>query len=76
MYQQFKRVNRSWVPIARDVISVLLWVTERLLRVLLRRPVLDVLLLLLVLWFIAGFIGNLTAPQPVLLEPPAVFEGR
>jgi hypothetical protein len=44
--------------------------------VLFRRPVLDVLLLLLVLWFIAGFIGNLTAPQPVLLEPPTVFEGR
>ena len=57
----------------------MLWVTRRLLRVVLRRPILDVLLLLFVLWIIAGFIGNLTESQPVLYEPPirrGGFEGR
>ena len=66
----------SWAELALQVLSILLWVTRSVLRVLLRRPVLDVLLLLLVLWFIAGFIGRLSAPQPVLFEPPTVFEGR
>ena len=54
----------------------MLWVTRRLLRLLLRRPLIDVLLLLLALWLIAGFIGKLTVPQPVLYHPPAVFEER
>jgi hypothetical protein len=56
----------------------MVWVTRRMLRVLLRRPVIDILLLLVVLRLIAGFIGNLLTPQPepVLLEPPTVFEGR
>jgi hypothetical protein len=71
MHQQ-----QSWAEVVLQVLSILLWVTRSVLRVLFRRPVLDVLLLLLVLWFIAGFIGNLTAPQPVLFEPPTVFEGR
>jgi hypothetical protein len=68
--------QQSWAELVRQVLSILLWVTRSVLRVLLRRPVLDVLLLLLALWFIAGFIGNLIAPQPVLFEPPTVFEGR
>jgi hypothetical protein len=76
MYQHFKRVNRSYAPIAREVSSLLFWVTVSVLKVLFRRPVLDVLLLLLVLWFITGLIGRLVAPEPVLLQPAAVFEGR
>jgi hypothetical protein len=66
----------SWAEIARQVLFLMLWVTRRLLRAVLRRPVLDVLLLLLALWVIADVIGTLTAPQPVLQPPPAVFEGR
>ena len=76
MSQHFKRVNRSWVSVAREVSSLLLWVTRRLLRVLLRRPVIDILLMVLALWLITGFIGRLLAPQPVLYQPAAVFEGR
>jgi hypothetical protein len=71
MYQ-----HHSWTGIARQVLSLILWATQRVLRVLLRRPIIDVLLWLLVLWLIAGFIGNLLAPQPVLYRPAAVFEGR
>ncbi len=76
MYQQFKSVNRAAAPIAREVISLMLWVTRRVLRVLLRRPILDVLLLMLVLYCIASMIGRFTQPEPVLYEPPTVFEGR
>jgi hypothetical protein len=66
----------SWAEVALQVLSILLWVTQRVLRVLLRRPVIDVLLLMLVLWLVAGFIGRLVAPEPVLIQPAAVFEGR
>ena len=78
MYQPFKSVNRSWVPVAREVISLLLWVTQRLLRMLLRRPMLDIVLLVFVLWLITRFINTVVIPQPepVLLQPAAVFEGR
>ena len=76
MSQHFKRVNRSWVSIAREVISLMLWVTQRLLRMLLRRPMLDVLALLFALWLITSFLGRVLAPEPVLLQPAAVFEGR
>ena len=78
MYQQFKRVNQSWVPIVREVISILLWVMQRLLRMLLRRPMLDIVLLVFVLWLIARFVNTVLLPQPepVLLQPAAVFEGR
>jgi hypothetical protein len=76
MSQHFKSVNRSWVPIAREVISLMLWVTQRLFRMLLRRPMIDVLALLLALWLITSFLGRVLAPQPVLLQPAAVFEGR
>jgi hypothetical protein len=76
MSQHFKSVNRSWVLIAREVISLMLWVTQRLFRMLLRRPMIDVLALLVALWLITSFLGRVLAPQPVLLQPAAVFEGR
>ena len=76
MSQHFKSVNRSWVPIAREIISVMLWVTRRLFRVLFRRPMIDVLALLVALWLMTSFLGKVFAPQPVLLQPAAVFEGR
>ena len=76
MYQHFKSVNRAAVPIAREVISLMLWVTRRLLRVLLRWPMLDVLLLMLVLSIIASMIGRFTQPQPVLYGPPTLIESR
>ena len=57
---------------------MLLWMTQRLLRLMLRRPLIDILLWVIALWFITGFIGSLVAPQPepVLLQPATVFEGR
>jgi hypothetical protein len=76
MSQHFKSVNRANVSLARELISQLLWVTRFLLRVLLRRPVIDVLLLMLVLWLIAGFIGRLVMPEPVLQQPAALIESR
>ena len=78
MYQPFKSVNRSWVPVAREVISLLLWVIQRLLTMLLRRPMIDIVLLVFVLWLIARFVNTVLLPQPepVLLQPAAVFEGR
>ena len=78
MSQHFKSVNRSWVPVAREVISLLLWVTQRLLRVLFRRPMLDIVLLVFVLWLMTRFINTVLIPQPepVLIQPAAVFEGR
>ena len=78
MYQPFKSVNRSWVPVAREVISLLLWVIQRLLTMLLRRPMIDIVLLVFVLWLIARFVNTvlLPHPEPVLLQPAAVFEGR
>jgi hypothetical protein len=66
----------TWAAIARQVLFLMLWVTRRLLRVVLRRPILDVLLVLLALWLIAGFIRNLTQLQPVLYQSPTLFEGR
>ena len=76
MSQHFKSVKRDTLSIAWEVISVMLWVTRRLLRVLFRRPMIDILALLLALWLIASFLSKVFAPQPVLLQPPAVFEGR
>jgi hypothetical protein len=78
MYQHQKSVNRAWASIAREVISLLLWVMQRLLRMLLRRPMLDILLLVFVLWLITRFINTvlIPRPEPVLLQPAAVFEGR
>lgn len=51
-------------------------VTRRLLRVLLRRPVIDILFLLIVLFLIASLIGRVNRPRPILYEPPPAFEGR
>jgi len=76
MSQHFKRVNRDPVSIAREVIALLLWVSQRLLRMLFRRPLIDKLALLLALWLITTFLDRVIAPQPVLLLPAAVFEGR
>jgi hypothetical protein len=76
MYQHFKSVKRDAGPIAKEVISLMLWVTQRLLRLLLRRPMIDVLALLLAVWIISSFLGRVLAPEPVLYGPPAVFEGR
>ena len=78
MSQHQKSVNRAWVPVAREVISLLLWVTQRLLRMLLRRPMLDIVLLVFVLWLIARFVNTVLVPrpEPVLMQPAAVFEGR
>jgi hypothetical protein len=73
MYQ-----HQSWVKVAREVLSLMLWVTQQLLRVLFRRPILDIVLLVFVLWVIARFVNSvlLPRPEPVLLQPAAVFEGR
>jgi len=78
MSQYFKKVNRSWVSIARDIISLMLWVIQRLLRMLLRRPMIDIVLLVFVLWLIARFVNTVLMPQPEpgVLQPVAVFEGR
>ena len=78
MSQHGKSVNRAWASIAREVISLMLWVTQRLLRMLFRRPMLDIVLLVFVLWVIARFINTVVIPQPepVLLQPAAMFEGR
>jgi hypothetical protein len=78
MSQHSKSVNRAWASIAREVISLMLWVMQRLLWVLLRRPVIDIVLLVFVLWLITRFINHVLLPQtePVLLQPAAVFEGR
>jgi hypothetical protein len=76
MRQYFQPVNRSRAAVAWRVLRLLLWVTRRLLRVLLRRPVIDILFVLFVLSLIASLIGRFNQPRPLLYEPPAVFEGR
>ena len=78
MSQHGKSVNRAWISIAREVISLLLWVTQRLLSMLFRRPMIDIVLLVFVLWVIAWFVNSVLIPQPepVLIRPVAVFEGR
>jgi hypothetical protein len=78
MSQHTKSVNHAWASIAREVVSLMLWVTQRLLSMLLRRPILDIVLLVFVLWLIARFVNTVLLPQPgpVLIQPAAVFEGR
>ena len=76
MSQYFQPVNRSHAAVRRRVLRLMLRTARRLLRVLLRRPVIDVLLLLLVLYLIASFIGSVNRPRPILYEPPSAFEGR
>jgi hypothetical protein len=71
MYQ-----HQSWSELARQVLSLMVWVTRRMLRLLLRRPVIDILALLVALWLLTSFLGKVFAPQPVLYQPAAVFEGR
>ena len=57
---------------------MVLWVAQRLVRMLIRRPMLDIVLLVFVLWLIARFVNTVLLPQPepVLFQPAAVFEGR
>ena len=57
--------KHSSAHVARDVLRLMLWVTRRLLRVLFRRPLFDVLLLLVVLYLIASLIGSVNQPQPL-----------
>lgn len=77
MGQYFKIVNQPWVAVAWRVLRLMLRVTRRLLRVLLRRPLIDILLLLFVLYLIASLIGRFNQPRPLLYPaPPTVFEGR
>jgi hypothetical protein len=76
MGQYFQPVNRSPAAVRRRVLRLTLRVARHLLRVLLRRPVIDLLLLLVVLWVIASFIGRVNRPRPLLYEPPPAFEGR
>jgi len=78
MSQHQKSVNRAWVSIALEVISLMLWVTQQVLRMLLRRPMIDIVLLVFVLWLMTRFINTvlIPRPEPVLLQPAAVFEGR
>jgi hypothetical protein len=71
MYQQPSRADIAW-----RALTLTLRIARRLIRLLLRRPLIDVLLLLFALWLIAGIIGKLTAPQPVLYQPPTLIEGR
>jgi hypothetical protein len=58
------------------IVNRLLWVTRRLLRVLFRPPLIDVLILFLVLYFIASVIGSVNQPQPVLEQLPTLEHGR
>ena len=76
MGQYFQPVNRSHTAVRRRILRLMLRGTRRLLRVLLRRPIIDLLLLLLVLYLIASLIGRVNHPRPLLYEPPTVLEGR
>jgi hypothetical protein len=77
MGQNFTIVNRSRATMAWRVMRLILRVARRLLRVLLRRPLIDILLLLFVLYLIASLIGSFNQPRPLLYPaPPTVFEGR
>ena len=76
MDQYFQSVNRSHAALARRVLRLMFRVARRLLRVLLRRPVIDIIFLLVVLFIIASFIGMVNRPRPILYEPPTLFEGR
>jgi hypothetical protein len=71
MYQHPSRAD-----IALRALTLTLRTVRRLMRVLLRRPLIDVLLLLLVLYLIVSLIGRINQPQPVLYQPPTLFEGR
>jgi hypothetical protein len=69
--------KHSRAEIALRGLIVTLRVLRRLLRVLLRPPRMDILVLLLVLYLIASFIGALNRPQGVLYPgPPTVLESR
>jgi hypothetical protein len=72
-----KMVNRAHNALALRAVRQTLRVLRRLLRILLRRPFIDVLLWIVVLYCIASLIGRFNQPQPLLYpEPPTLFEGR
>ena len=59
------------------VVRLVLRQARRMARLLLRRPIVDVLFIMLVLYVLATLIGSVNRPQPLLYPtPPAVFEGR
>ena len=76
MSQYFQPVNRSHAALARRILRLTLRVARRLLRILFRRPIIDLLFLLLVLYIIASLIGSVNRQRPILYEPPPAFEGR
>jgi hypothetical protein len=63
--------------IAFKVLRVVLRQARRVMRLLLRRPVIDVLFVMLVLYLLATLIGGVNQPRPFLRPtPPILFEGR
>jgi hypothetical protein len=76
MAQNFLIVNRSRAAVARRIVRLIFRVARRMLRVLLRRPVIDILFVLFVLYLLATLIGTVNQPQPLLRQTPALFEGR
>ena len=76
MDKYYYPVNRSRATLARRILRLTARVARRLLRILFRRPVIDILFLLLVLYLIASLIGSVNRPQPLLYEPPTEFDGR
>jgi hypothetical protein len=76
MNPYWKFVNRSLLTLVLRTLFLLLWAMRRLFRLLLQRPMLEWLLLVLVLWFLAGFIGKFTQPESGLEHLPTVLDGR
>jgi hypothetical protein len=75
MDQYFRVVNRF--EVARRVMRLVFRLTRPMLRMLLRRPVIDILFVMFVLWILATLIGTVNQPQPLLRPtPPILFEGR
>ncbi len=67
----------SRAAIAFRVLLVTLRLARRLLRFLLRPPIIDVLIVMLVLYLLATLIGGFTAQQqPVYPKLPSVLDGR
>lgn len=77
MDQYFHPVNGSRAATWRRMLRLTFRVVRRLLRILLRRPFIDVLLWIVILYCIASLIGRFNQPQPLLYpRPPTVLEGR
>ena len=77
MDQYFKSVNRSDTEVGRRIVRLLFRIARRMLRMLLRRPVIDILFVMFVLYLLATLIGGVNQQQPLLRPtPPILFEGR